>query len=141
MQGWLNGFSGSVMNLPNCCAPEYQIASVDETILLGKTPAKSSGEQNATVYSSLSSPRQHLQDYESRRKSKYSGFLLRAAERGDASLLLASLKSDGHLIEGMDPEGNTALHLAARKGHAQICEMLCQVVCPFVIQANTEPDI
>jgi hypothetical protein len=58
---------------------------------------------------------------------KYSGFLHRAAERGDETMLLAALKIDGNLLEGQDPSGNRALHLAARRGHVKICQILCQV--------------
>lgn len=108
---------------------------MDEVMLVGNKlpgqdkPAISKGGDS--LYSSPRSSRpQYAKDFESLQKQKYSGFLLRAAERGDATLLLASLKNDEHLLEGQDPNGNTALHIAARKGHTHICEMLCQVLKP-----------
>lgn len=129
MQSWFSSLSGDVLSIRYCCVPEYQREpSVDDMTLVGKkVPA-----QNATINSKMSeSPyrsSRHAKDFESRQKPNYSGFLLRAAERGDSTLLLASLKNDEHLIEGQDPNGNTALHIAARKGHAHICEILCQVL-------------
>jgi ankyrin repeat protein len=53
--------------------------------------------------------------------------LLRAADRGDTQSLLFILKTDATLINGKDPSGNTALHLAAKNGHIEACTLLWQV--------------
>jgi hypothetical protein len=58
---------------------------------------------------------------------KYTSILHRAAEQGNPSLLRRTLESDKSMIDVADEEGNTALHVAAKKGYLEVCQVLLEV--------------
>ena len=136
----INSLASGVMNLNVCCAPEANrdgqlphYVWTDGDSMLSKIPA--SGDADGSIQArkgDLKSAQPGALDNPNRSRvplaGRYSGFLHRAADRGDETMLLAALKIDGNLLEGQDPSGNRALHLAARKGHIKICQILCQVL-------------
>ena len=120
MESWLGGLASSVCNINGCCSSE-------KSDQFGRNVPYRAKEGNGP--GNLQSA--HFSDqcmfYNSDPIGKYSGICLHAAETGDAVLLIASLKLDVHLIKEADSNGNTGLHLAARNGHSNVCEILCQV--------------
>jgi hypothetical protein len=142
----ISGLASGVMNINVCCAPEahrdeqlphYTVNNTNESMLVRnhRAPSDADGSDGARNRYGSSKPPQAGVHGLNRQvppniAGKYSGFLHRAAERGDETMLLAALKIDSSLIEGQDPKGNRALHLAAMRGHAKICQILCQVQRP-----------
>ena len=125
MQSWFGGLANSFRTINSCCAPD-NIKQFDEVVC--PTSAREAKEVTGDASSRMVARAPYQKEFYNRAPAgRYSGFILRAAERGDAALLIAALKVDGHLIEGKDASGNTALHIAARNGHSSICELLCQV--------------
>ena len=131
MQRWLNGLTSGVLNINSCCVPEMDGRDAEVVASLVSKHPGGKGSAKAPF---------HSKDMGKKPRGKYSGFLLRAAERGDETLLMAALKVEEDLIEGQDPSGNTALHLAARHGHTRICDLLCQVK-KFVLANATRRNI
>jgi hypothetical protein len=130
----INSLASGVLNFNVCCAPEANrddqlphSASTDGGSMLRKIPASGNAVGSAQVFNSSGRRRDNDRQNTVLLAGRYSGFLHRAAERGDETMLLAALKIDGDLLEGQDLAGNRALHLAARKGHTKICQILCQV--------------
>jgi hypothetical protein len=137
MQGLVarfNSLASGVMNLNVCCTPEAykddhpHYALTNGVPKLKKIP---SNDADSTAQGRIDTSRGEAHDQPRQQRvllaGRYSGFLHRAADRGDETMLLAALKIDGNLLEGQDHSGNRALHLAARKGHVKICQILCQV--------------
>jgi len=58
-------------------------------------------------------------------RSEYVGRLFTAAQQGD-SALIASYIQNNRCLTGVDKDGNTILHIAARCGHTDIVELLSQ---------------
>jgi hypothetical protein len=152
----ISSLASGVMNLNVCCAPEiYKEEQLPNstrtngdpvTPVLMNLPVSGDGDGRAQSRYRIStagkSPRAGEFDNQRQPKTplagRYSGFLNRAAERGDETMLLAALKIDGNLLEGQDPSGNRALHLAAQKGHVKICQILCQVLRAATVRIGSE---
>jgi hypothetical protein len=68
------------------------------------------------------------------RKKAASLSLHRAAEHGILHEIEPNVKqwtSSPEMINSTDPNGDTALHKAARHDHLEICKILCKVCKPF----------
>ena len=141
MQGWFEGLARIIGDVRGCCIPEnnknFSTASLppasDKNIDTISLSLGANGRRNKDEISDLCNiiqPEHRLENpefYNRTSTNLYSERILRAAEDGDTTLLIATLKEEEHLIQGKDPFGNTALHVSAINGHSELCNLLCQV--------------
>ena len=128
MPGWLDGLSKSLENIKICCIPENK--KNFDTLTpgansRGATCGKADALSKPATATNIMSPKPRRSITSS--TDVYLGLLQKAAKYGDVVLLAAVLKADLQSIQEKDSTGNTALHVAARNGHSEVCDLLCHV--------------
>jgi ankyrin repeat protein len=126
----LNGLADSIMNMKYCCTPEVTKGS-DEAAGSPDPPNTSLDRiAMADLRSQRASPRKRYKAaFENTRSvENFYDVLLTAAQNRETILLISHIQSGGRSIHDKNETGNTVLHLAARDGHQDIVELLCQVI-------------
>jgi ankyrin repeat protein len=122
---FLDSIAMEFMNLNYCCNLDHSIFSNTEKDKPVRKTNSTVGGLDRRLPVNTRSAKPAFQN-----KKKLANFyarLLAAAQKDDTALLDSYIKSALYFIHVKDNSGNTALHLAARNGHSDIVESLCQV--------------
>ena len=130
MDGLIDDLASSFTSLKECCVPQYRLEPKTYPATTADTKEKSNGKLLDSSRTDTRTGKSMSGHFKCSAK-----LLLHAAERGDSYLIL-SLDLNRNSIQATDPNGNTALHLAAQNGRTNICQLLCQVNIPRIGSAS-----